>query len=101
MSGGESTSELLRVPGARNFLTSAALSTVALTLMLAVLFKQAFDITRDPLTIGIVGLLQFIPAVLLVIVSGYLADRFDRRRVTALMTVGRCLLYTSPSPRDS
>ena len=55
MSGGESTSELLRVPGARNFLTSAALSTVALTLMLAVLFKQAFDITRDPLTIGIVA----------------------------------------------
>ena len=57
--------------------------------MLAVLFKQAFDITDSALTIGIIGLLQFIPAVLLVIVSGYVADRFDRRRITAVMTVGR------------
>lgn len=59
--------------------------------MLAVLFKQAFDITGDALTIGIIGLLQFIPAVLLVIVSGDLADRFDRRRVTAWMTGGRVM----------
>ena len=59
--------------------------------MLTVLFKQAYDITGDALTIGIIGLLQFVPAALLVIVSGYVADRFDRRRVTALMTVGRVL----------
>lgn len=57
--------------------------------MLAVLFKQAFDLTDDALTIGIIGLLQFLPAVVLVIISGYVADRFDRRRVAALMTVGR------------
>ena len=70
--------------------------------MLAVLFKQAFDITGDPLTIGIIGLLQFVPAVLLVVVSGYLADRFDRRRITALMTVGRivCALAFATYSRD-
>ncbi len=73
----------------RRYLASSALSTTGISLMLAVLFKQAFDITGDALTIGIIGLLQFIPAVLLVMVSGYVADRFDRRRVTALMTVGR------------
>lgn len=59
--------------------------------MLALLFKQAFDITGEVLTIGIIGLLQFIPAVLLVMVSGYVADRFDRRHVTAAMAVGRVL----------
>lgn len=62
---------------------------MGITLMLAVLFKQAFDITGDALAIGIIGLLQFIPAVLLVFVSGYVADRFDRRRVTAVMTLIR------------
>jgi MFS family permease len=80
---------LLRIPRVRRFLTSGALSRTGISLMLAVLFKQAYDITGDPLTIGIIGLLQFVPAVLLVFLSGYLADRFDRRRVTALMTVGR------------
>ncbi len=77
------------MPSVRNFLASNALAMVAISLMLAVLFKQVFDLTGDPLTIGIIGLLQFIPAVLLVVISGYLADRFDRRRLTALMTIGR------------
>ena len=80
---------LLRLQPVRRYLASTALSSTGISLMLAVLFKQAFDLTGDVLTIGIIGLLQFLPAVLLVIVSGYVADRFDRRRVAALMTVGR------------
>ena len=83
--------ELLEMPGVRNYLISSVASTTGIALMLAVLFKQAYDITEDELTIGIIGLLQFIPAVLLVVVSGYVADRFDRRRVTAAMGVGRVL----------
>jgi len=80
---------LLRIPAVRQYLASSMLATTGISLMLTVLFKQAFDITGDPLTIGIIGLLQFVPAVLLVVVSGYVADRFDRRTVTAWMTVGR------------
>ncbi|MEZ5165257.1 MAG: MFS transporter [Acidimicrobiales bacterium] len=82
-------SGLLHLPTVRWFLSSSALATTGISLMLAVLFKQAFDITDDPLTIGILGLLQFVPAVVLVMVSGYVADRFDRRHVTAWMTMGR------------
>jgi MFS family permease len=85
----DSDPHLLRMPSVRRYLASSALSTTGISLMLAVLFKQAFDLTGDALTIGIIGLLQFIPAVLLVVVSGYLADRFDRRQVTAVMTIGR------------
>lgn len=80
---------LLQMPSVRRYLLSRALAGTGISLLLAVLFKQAFDITGDALTIGIIGLLQFVPAVLLVIVSGYIADRFDRRRVVALMTLGR------------
>lgn len=89
MTEADADPRLLRMPSVRLYLASNALSTTGISLMLAVLFKQAFDLTGDALTIGIIGLVQFIPAVLLVVVSGYLADRFDRRRVTALMTIGR------------
>ena len=93
---------LLRIPAVRSLLVSNALSGIGISLMLAVLFKQAFDITDDALTIGIVGLLQFVPAVALVIVSGYVADRFDRRLVTAIMTAGRvvCALAFFVYSRD-
>lgn len=83
--------ELLKIPGVRNYLMSSAASSTGIALMLAVLFKQAYDITGDTLTIGIIGLVQFLPAFVLVVVSGYVADRFDRRQVTAVMAVGRVL----------
>ncbi|MEM9033698.1 MAG: MFS transporter [Actinomycetota bacterium] len=83
------TSDVLRRPSVRRLLVSNGLSFTGISLLLAVLFKQAFDLTGDALTIGIIGLVQFLPAVALVIVSGDLADRFDRRRVTAVMTIGR------------
>lgn len=42
---------------------------------------QIYEITKRPLDLGLVGLAQFLPIVLLFLVSGHVADRFDRRRV--------------------
>ncbi len=60
-----------------------------MNILITVLFKQAFDISGDTLSIAFIGLAQFVPAVLLVLVSGWVADRFDRRRVTALFLFAR------------
>ncbi len=40
---------------------------------------QMYDITHNPLDLGLVGLTQFIPAALFVLVAGHVADRYDRR----------------------
>jgi MFS family permease len=42
---------------------------------------QVYDITRQPFYLGLVGLAQFLPALLLVLVTGMVADRFNRRLV--------------------
>ena len=42
---------------------------------------QVYEITRRPLDLGLVGLAQFLPGILLFLVSGYASDHFDRRRV--------------------
>ena len=83
--------QALAAPPIRRYLSSVAASSVGIQLLITVLFKQAFDITGDELSIGLIGLAQFIPGLLLVLVSGYVADRFDRRRVTALFIGGRAL----------
>ncbi|HXR10467.1 MAG TPA: MFS transporter, partial [Candidatus Acidoferrales bacterium] len=46
---------------------------------------QVYEITRHPLDLGLVALSQFLPGILLFLVSGYTADRFDRRKV---LTIG-------------
>ncbi len=42
---------------------------------------QMYDLTRSPLALGFVGLAQFTPLLLLVLLAGHVADRFDRRQI--------------------
>lgn len=42
---------------------------------------QVYDLTRSPLALGIVGLVEFVPMFLLALPAGELADRFDPRRI--------------------
>jgi len=52
-------------------------------LQAAVLGKQLYDITGSTLALGLLGLVEFLPALLLMPVTGGAADRFDRRHVGA------------------
>src|ERR1700731_4602658 len=45
---------------------------------------QVYEITKRPLDLGLIGLAQFLPGMLLFLVSGHVADRFDRRKVVTL-----------------
>jgi MFS family permease len=45
---------------------------------------QIYDETRDPFLLGLVGLVQFAPALLFVLVTGSVADRYNRRAVMGL-----------------
>jgi MFS family permease len=42
---------------------------------------QVYEITKSPLALGYVGLAQFLPGILLSVIAGHAADRFDRRRI--------------------
>jgi MFS family permease len=48
---------------------------------------QVYDLTRDPLDLGLIGLSQFLPALMLVLVTGAVADRYPRQVI-----MGLCLL---------
>src|ERR1700753_4087690 len=49
---------------------------------------QVYEITKRPLDLGLVGLAQFAPGMLLFLVSGHVIDRFDRRKVMVLCYAG-------------
>jgi MFS family permease len=52
---------------------------------------QVFQITHRPLDLGYVGLVQFLPGVLLSIPAGHAADRFDRRAVLLTCNISYAL----------
>jgi MFS family permease len=45
---------------------------------------QIYDETRDPFLLGLVGLVQFAPALVFVLVTGTVADRYNRRAIMGL-----------------
>ena len=65
-------------------------STIALQMQAVAVAWQMYDITHNPLDLGLVGLTQFIPAALFVLVAGHVADRYDRRTIVRIcqMTSG-------------
>lgn len=84
-------------------------ATVAVQIMTVAVGWQIYDLTRDPFNLGLIGLIEFLPSLLLVVVTGAVADRVGRRLImgTAAMLEAVCaltLLYftmrgmTSPLP---
>src|SRR5437763_1298756 len=59
-------------------------STVALQMQAVAVGWLVYEITRNPLDLGLVGLVQFVPAALFVLVSGHVADRYDRRLIVRI-----------------
>ncbi len=45
---------------------------------------QMYSLTGNVLDLGLVGLVEFLPKVLFILLTGHVADRFDRRKVAAL-----------------
>jgi MFS family permease len=71
-------------PGFRDlrlYLANRFLSTVAVQFQVVGVGWQVYDITRDPLALGYVGLFEFLPMVVLALPAGDLADRVDRRLI--------------------
>ncbi|KAB0681487.1 MFS transporter [Aureimonas leprariae] len=48
---------------------------------------QVYALTRDPLILGLVGLSQFLPSLVLVLVTGAAADRYPRRLIMGIAAI--------------
>ena len=57
---------------------------------------QTYDVTGDPLALGLLGLVEAIPALALMLIGGHVADRRDRRAIvivaSSALTVGALAL---------
>lgn len=56
-------------------------SMMAFQMLAVAVGWQVYDLTNSALDLGLVGLVGFLPAVLLMLVVGQAADRLDRRRI--------------------
>lgn len=75
---------LLRHPAYVRFLYVRIAASVAQQAQVVAVGWQMYELTNSPFHLGLIGLVQFIPAVGLFVFTGHVADHYDRRRVAAV-----------------
>src|ERR1051326_5564804 len=75
---------LRRHPPFALYWVSRVSSMIALQMQAVAVAWQMYELTHDPFDLGLVGLTQFVPAALFVLVAGHVADRYDRRRIVSI-----------------
>jgi MFS family permease len=68
-------------PSYRYYLAMRVLTTGASEMQAVAVAWQVYAMTHRPLDLGLVGLAQFLPGILLFLVAGQAADRFPRQRI--------------------
>jgi MFS family permease len=77
----------LKIAGFRNYFFALIFIGFAVQIQTVAVGWQVYDLTRDPFDLGLIGLSQFAPALLLVFVTGTVADRFPRRIIIGISLV--------------
>ena len=92
---------VFRHRGFRLFWVARFAATFAAQVVGVAVGWQVYAMTSSPFDLGLVGLVQFVPALLLVLVSGNASDRYNRRAIMALgqfaeaLATGLILLLTA------
>ncbi|KQW75029.1 MFS transporter [Devosia sp. Root413D1] len=81
LTGHPMPSHVIHIPSFRHFLSSRALSSVAFQGSAVAIGWLIYDRTRNPFDLGLVGLFQFLPMLVLTFLAGHVADQFDRRQI--------------------
>src|SRR6202142_3314448 len=70
------------------FLSARSCIVLALEMQSVAVGWQVYDITKKPLDLGLIGLAQFLPSLMLFLVSGHVADRVNRRKLLTMCYLG-------------
>ena len=72
----------LRIPNFRWFVGSLMAMTAATQIQAVVVGWQIYDLTHDPLSLGLIGLAEAVPFVAVALFAGHVADRMNRLRIS-------------------
>jgi MFS family permease len=77
----------LRYPEFRNLVLGSFLLTLALLAQEVAIGYELYRITRNPLSLGMIGLIEAIPFISFSLFGGHIADKFSKRKIL-LRSVG-------------
>ncbi|MCC9136471.1 MFS transporter [Pontibacter silvestris] len=89
---------VLRIAEFRLYVSARLCITLAMQIQAVIVGWQIYDITRDALSLGLIGLAEAIPSIIVSLYAGYLADIMPRKKIimaviSVLMLCSATLLF--------
>ncbi len=94
----------LRYPEFRAYIAARFLFIFVLNMQATLVSWTVYDITKDPFSIGLIGLIEFVPAFIMAFYAGHVIDRGDKRKLLLMSFAGNVLLtlaYTLITSRQA
>lgn len=84
----------LRLPSFRRYIICLFALTLGIQIQGTVVGWQVYDLTHDPLALGLIDLAEALPAIVTALYAGHVADTHDRKRIAlcALLVLVGCSL---------
>src|SRR6476620_8526081 len=93
----------LRIPEFRLYISARFCVTLAIQVQSVVVAWQVYELTKDPLSLGLIGLAEAIPSIGVSLYAGHVADIMQRKKIilfcvaTLLACSSALLLFTFSS----
>jgi MFS family permease len=93
----------LRLKEYRRFISARVLVTIAIQIQAVVVGWQVYELTNDPLSLGLIGLAEALPSIGVSLYAGHIADIVQRKKiivitVSALLVCSAALLFFTTNP---
>lgn len=97
--------EALKIPDFRLFISARFCITLAIQIQSVVVAWQVYEITKDPLSLGLIGLAEAIPSISVSLYAGHIADIVQRKKIiilciAALLLCSMSLLFFTLEPGE-
>ncbi len=83
---------VLRHPEFRLYIFSRFFFILVLNMQATLISWKVYEITKDPFSIGLIGLIEFLPAVIMAFYAGHIIDLSDKRKVMLAAMAANVLL---------
>ena len=84
--------DVLRYPEFRSYIIARFFFIFVLNMQATLISWTVYDITKDPFSIGLIGLVEFVPAFAMAFYAGYVIDKNDKRKLLIYSFAGNLLL---------
>lgn len=95
---------VLRIRNFRFFLAYRFFITAAILMQSVIVGWQLYDLTKNPLSLGMIGLTEVIPQIAIALFAGHFVDIWDRKRIifrtSFLLLLGSLILLISTLPHE-